>query len=123
MSQPTEESLAGEPLPTESKDYKFTTVDLPPWVRELAVGVDADEEHCRAFMWSLTNDYGLIWHPDTRFDQYVELESGEPVFSPRACDLMDGAMGECFKLFGNERVYEVALEVWNNWHAANQRKD
>lgn len=91
---------------TSKKRWKFEAVDLSG---PRPLPTVADEAGARRFFQYLYDPLGLIWHPDSRFEDYVELDGGARVFSPRACDLLDGAMARCFELLG-ERVYDVALE-------------
>jgi hypothetical protein len=88
--------------------------------KNLGKHMTSDEEGCRAFFRSLTATYGLIWHPDTDFAEYVDLNTGQRVFSDSAADDMDVHMAQCFEVLGSERVYDVALEVWNDWQKENE---
>lgn len=97
----------------EKKRWKFEAVDLAG-PRPLPTVVD--EAGCRRFFQYLYDPLGLIWHPDTAFEDYVEIEGGARVFSPRACNLLDGAMAKCFELLG-ERVYDVALDEDEQWRS------
>lgn len=102
MNQETDEAIA------QAKGWKFSTKDL-------GLPNIEDEAGCREFFMLLYTRFGLVWHPDTDFEEYVDLETGrQRVFSPRACDLMDGAMAKCFEILG-ERVYDVALETDQKW--------
>jgi hypothetical protein len=108
----TRMSNAGEP--------KFTTSDLD--LRVVADFSIRDEDGCRRFFQYLVEPLGLIWHPDTRFKDYVVLDTGGPVFTPIAAAVLDHAMAKCFELLG-ERVYDVGLEETHKWEDANAKAE
>jgi len=69
-------------------------------------------EDVKKFFMFLMEDLHLIFHPDFRFDGYIEKDK-TPVFSASDCTLLNSLMDECFKVCetGDVEIYSIGLEV------------
>lgn len=66
----------------------------------------------------LLNDLELNFHPDTPFEDYINLESGQPSFTPEQQQQLNQRMDEAFKISNSEdgdEIYQIAIEEFNNY--------
>ena len=57
-------------------------------------------------------DRKLNFHPDDRFENYINLETKEPSFTPSECELYNRLMDEAFDLCEKKGadIYEIGAE-------------
>jgi hypothetical protein len=68
----------------------------------------SSEQDIRNFFRFLVEELSLNFHPDTAFEDYVDVNTGNPTFEKPEADRLNTLMDHCFALIG-ERVYEVGL--------------
>lgn len=66
------------------------------------------------FFTMLYEDYSLIFHPDSSFNEYVNLATGEKTFTEDESFCLDGIMEDCFVECKESEVdiYDLAEEVY-----------
>lgn len=52
---------------------------------------------------------GLLYHPDERAEDIVDIETDAPMFDPVECETLDALMDQMFEVHG-DAVYEVCLK-------------
>jgi hypothetical protein len=64
------------------------------------------------FFIHLHEDLHLNFHPDNRFEDYVDYESGKASLSPEQCVAYEQVMEDCHSWCENngEDIYQIALE-------------
>ena len=71
-----------------------------------------DQSDVTGFFIHLLHDLKLNFHPDTPFDDYIDYETKQPIFSPEQCatyqEIMDSCHGWC-ELNGRD-IYEIAMD-------------
>ena len=70
------------------------------------------------FFQHLLEDRDLNFHPDTPFEDYVELKSDKPSFTPEEVAAYNQRMDEAFKICGavsDDEIYQIAIEEFNNF--------
>lgn len=74
--------------------------------------IDSVEDVRKFFNW-LYFDAHVIFHPDNRFETYVELGKGTKSFTDTECKQLNGLMDQCFDVCMDEGedIYEIGLEV------------
>lgn len=70
-------------------------------------------EDVKRFFKYLTVERRVSFHPDDDFECYVNMETGEPTFTPDECKEYNAAMLQCFEVCGAEGVdiYLIGLET------------
>ena len=58
------------------------------------------------------NILGGGFHPDTPFDDYVNLETNEPTFSQAEVVALDVLMEQAFEKYG-DKIYDISLKMLN----------
>ena len=58
----------------------------------------------------------VAFHPDDDFESYVNIETGEPTFTPDECKVYNKAMQQCFEVCEEEGVdiYLIGLDILTN---------
>jgi hypothetical protein len=51
---------------------------------------------------------GLLYHPDEQAENIVNIQTGEPSFTPQECEVLNTLMNQMFETHG-DKVYEVCL--------------
>ena len=66
----------------------------------------------RFFFW-LVFDCKIYLHPEDNFADYVDMETGEPTFNDKQCDMYNEIMDECFEVCEkyNRDIFEIAMRV------------
>lgn len=54
---------------------------------------------------------GLLFHPEDKPADIVDIVTGKPVFTERECARLDAILGEMFDRFGND-VCETAYPIF-----------
>lgn len=54
---------------------------------------------------------GLLFHPEDRPADIIDIATGEPFFTEKECDKLDAILGEMFDRFGSD-VCESAYPVF-----------
>jgi len=68
----------------------------------------------------LLNDLELNFHPDTPFEDYINLESGQPSFTPEQQKQLNQRMDEAFKIAkgdDGDEIYQIAVEEFNKYQS------
>ncbi|CAM8624624.1 hypothetical protein RAE19_09505 [Rhodoferax sp. TBRC 17660] len=52
---------------------------------------------------------GLLYHPDERAEDIVDIETGAPTFDPVECELLDAMIDQMFEVHG-DKVYDVCIK-------------
>lgn len=68
----------------------------------------------------LLNDLELNFHPDTPFEDYINLESGQPSFTPAQQKQLNQRMDEAFKIAkgdNGDEIYQIAVEEFNKYQS------
>jgi hypothetical protein len=73
-----------------------------------ALDLTASDEKAYRFFVNWLYDRSVVFHPDTRFWEYVDRR-GARTFSTKTARILDEAMLRFFKSLGDE-VYEIGLE-------------
>lgn len=57
---------------------------------------------------------GLNYHPDEAFENYINLETGEPSYSPDEAALRNRLNDQCFEICGTEGadIYDISMEIF-----------
>lgn len=73
----------------------------------------ANIEDAKAFIRECVSYLGLGFHPDDDFEDYIEVNSGETLYSPEKASLANALMEEAFNQFdlANEDIYEYTLSL------------
>lgn len=69
-------------------------------------------KHVQAFLIEL-RDANIAFHPDTPFEDYINLETKKHVFGPREVARLDDLMQQCFRICNklNIDLYEVCISI------------
>lgn len=61
----------------------------------------------------LAEERRVSFHPDDDFECYVNIETGEPTFTPDECKVYNEAMHQCFQVCQSvgEDIYLIGLET------------
>lgn len=51
---------------------------------------------------------GLLYHPDEQAENIVNIQTGDPTFSPEECEVLNSMMDQMVEIHG-DKVYEVCL--------------
>jgi hypothetical protein len=70
-------------------------------------------EDVTRFFKYLAEERRVLFHPDDDFECYVNIETGEPTFTPDECKVYNSAMQQCFEVCEAEGVdiYLIGLET------------
>ncbi len=52
---------------------------------------------------------GLLYHPDERAEEIVDIETDAPMFDPAECELLDALIDQMFEVHG-DKVYDVCIK-------------
>ena len=55
-------------------------------------------EDVKLFAFQLVNEEKLSFHPDNDFSDYINLETGEPVYSEEEVQFLNQLMEKCFDI-------------------------
>lgn len=55
------------------------------------------------------HEAGLLYHPDERAENIVDIETDVPMFDAVECEMLDALMDQMFKVHG-DKVYDVCLK-------------
>jgi hypothetical protein len=53
---------------------------------------------------------GLLYHPDERAENIVDIKTGTPMFDSHECEVLDTLMEQMFDEHG-DKVYDVCLKL------------
>ena len=69
-------------------------------------------EDVKLFAYQLVNEENLSFHPDDDFEDYINLETKEPLYSAEECKQLNQLMSNCFSICQQEEVdiYELMGE-------------
>lgn len=69
-------------------------------------------EDVKLFAYQLVNEENLSFHPDDYFEDYINLETKEPLYSAEECKQLNQLMSNCFSICQQEEVdiYELMGE-------------
>lgn len=62
-------------------------------------------------------DYlGSAFHPDTDFNDYIDLRNGEKLYSPEQAQIHNEKMKQAFDAFdsADQDIYDYCIELINN---------
>ena len=57
---------------------------------------------------------GLVFHPDTDFNDYVEIGTGKPTYTPAQAKVRNELLNRCFEICSDEEfdIYELGIAVF-----------
>lgn len=69
-------------------------------------------EDVKLFAYQLVNEENLSFHPDDYFEDYINLETKEPLYSAEECKQLNQLMYNCFSICQQKEVdiYELMGE-------------
>lgn len=67
----------------------------------------------RKFFKYLINTLNIIFHPDTPFTDYINLETHEPTFTKKQCAQLETILDKCFELCDESGVdiYDIGFPI------------
>lgn len=75
-------------------------------------------DEVKAFIEHIIVDCKVNWHPDDDASVYIELDTGEPTFTPEQAEIVNRMTDECFDVAeaasmdrGGDWVYDYAFDV------------
>lgn len=72
-------------------------------------------DEAKAFIKHIIAECKVNWHPDDDVSTYIEIETGEPAFTPEQVEIIDRMTGECFDIAGMDHdrdwVYDYAFDI------------
>ncbi|MCQ2212282.1 MAG: hypothetical protein MJZ36_01445 [Bacteroidaceae bacterium] len=70
-------------------------------------------EEVEAFFAHIVKERKINFHPDNNFEDYINIESHEPSFTPSECSIYNRLMDECFTICdqANVDIYEIGLKA------------
>ena len=61
-------------------------------------------EDVKLFAYQLVNEENLSFHPDDYFEDYINLETKEPLYSAEECKQLNQLMSNCFSICQQKEV-------------------
>lgn len=73
-------------------------------------------EDVQSFFKHLTSERKVNFHPDEPFEQYVDIDTHEPTFTEKECELYNRLMDEAFEICdkSNVDIYSIGLSHLRN---------
>ncbi|NII26195.1 DUF4262 domain-containing protein [Pseudoflavitalea sp. X16] len=79
-------------------------------------------DHVYNFFKALMVDHQLNFHPDDRFEDYIDLKNKQKTFTTAESATLNQVMDHCFAVCGKDTdIYEIALKVFKDLQQRSQR--
>lgn len=70
-------------------------------------------EDVKSFFHHIVYERNITFHPDDRFEEYFNLETDEPSFTPEECEIYDHLMDLCFDVCeaAGADIYDLCMKA------------
>ena len=85
------------------QESQFTTT-----INYMLIEINTTED-VKLFAYQLVNEENLSFHPDDDFEDYINLETKEPLYSTEECKQLNQLMYNCFSICQEEEVENIIV--------------